>query len=301
MNIRKCIAIVNPRGGSHQGVSVLERVRKSLADSGVTLDAHVTERAGHAVELAREVPLNEHDCLCVIGGDGTVHDVVGGLMLRDVCPKIPLGLIPAGTGNTLHQDLNCSGVGEAVDAILRGRSRWLDIVKVNSSGQTTFCVNIVGWGGMADINVKAEKLRRFGQSRYALAALWEIARPVCRHARLTLDGDLIEGKFQFVIACVTSSTGKGMLLAPLAEIDDGKVDVVILREASRLQMLQVFRRVFNGSHVELPFVEYRQVRSFAIEAAEAALNLDGEVKCSSPFAAEVIPQAIRVMCNTEGS
>jgi sphingosine kinase len=299
MGIRKCIAIVNPRGGSRKGLSMLDDIKRSFSDAGVILDAHVTKHAGHAIQLAREIHLADYDCLCVVGGDGTVHDVVGGLMLRNERPDIPLGLIPAGTGNTLHQHLSCSDVGAAVAAILGGRNRWLDIIKVKSSGHVTYCVNIIGWGGMADINVKAEKLRMLGPSRYALASLWQIVQPIHRYAKLTLDGDVIEDKFQFVIACVTRSTGTGMLLAPQAEIDDGKVDVVILRKASRFQLLQVFRRVFDGSHVELPFVDYRQVRSFAIDADEAQLNMDGEVKGSSPFTAEVIPRAMRVMCNAK--
>jgi diacylglycerol kinase (ATP) len=135
-------------------------------------------------------------------------------MLRDEGLNIPIALVPAGTGNTLHQDLYCSNVGRAAEAILGGETRWLDIVEVKSLGQVTYCANIIGWGGMADINVKAENLRMLGPSRYALAALWQIMQPIHRHAKLTLDGDVIEDNFQFVIACVTKSTGTGMLLAP---------------------------------------------------------------------------------------
>ena len=74
---------------------------------------------------------------------------------------------------------------------------------------------------------------------------------------------------------------------------------MILRKATRFQMLQLFCRVFDGSHLELPFVEYRQVRTFGIDSGESKLNLDGEVKGTSPFTAEVIPRAMRVLCNAK--
>ena len=295
MKPRRCLAIVNPEGGARQGRAVLDEVQQAFTEAGVELDAHLSQHAGHAAELARELSFEDYDALCVVGGDGTVHDVVNGLMLREDPPNLPLGLIPAGTGNTLHQQLGMRDVPSAVNAILEGNLQWLDVVEVRTAERVTHCVNIVGWGGIADINAKAERLRYCGHHRYTLAALWQILWPVARHARLTLDDEEMEGTFQFVIGCVTRSTGTGMLLAPRAEIDDGKVDVVILRAVSRRQLLQVFRRVFDGSHLELPFVEYRQVSSFSMDAAPSQLNLDGEIKGSSPFEAKVIPRAIRVV------
>lgn len=296
---RRCLAIVNPRGGARQGLTALEQMRQALQAAGAALDSLVTEHPTHAGELALETDLSPYDCLCVVGGDGTVHSVVNGLMRRDARPEIPIALAPAGTGNTLHQDLHCSTVERTIDAILARRTRWMDLVELTSAGRVTYCANIVGWGAISDVNLKAERLRRFGRCRYALAALWQIALAPTRHARLTLDGDVTEGLFQFVIACVTRSTGSGMLLAPRAEIDDGRVDLVVVRDASRRELLQLFRRVYNGSHESLPFVECRQVQRFAVEADASPLNLDGEVAATSPFTARVIPRALQVLCNVE--
>ncbi|MDG2384440.1 MAG: diacylglycerol kinase family lipid kinase [Pirellulaceae bacterium] len=301
MALKKCVAIVNPQGGSRQGLSVLNELGELLSKAGVSLDSQPTQYPGHAIELCRDLSLDDYDCLCVIGGDGTVHDVVGGLMLRQQRPKLPICLVPAGTGNTLHQDLNCSTVASSGKAILTAQSRWLDVVEVKSTDRTTYCVNIVGWGAIATINQKAEKLRMLGGRRYAVAALLEIAWPRPRYAKITLDNEVIEGDFQFVIACVTKTTGKQMLMAPNAQIDDGRVDVVILRKATRSQMIKFFQRVFDGSHLQLPFVESRQVCKLRIEAAASPLNLDGEVEGVSPFDAEVIPQALRVLWNPADS
>ena len=122
MGIRRCIAIVNPRGGSRKGLSMLDDIKRSFSDAGVILDAHVTKHPGHAIQLAREIHLADYDCLCVVGGDGTVHDVVGGLMLRNERPDIPLGLIPAGTGYqnvrgiTVHETVEPEELAAAAEA-----------------------------------------------------------------------------------------------------------------------------------------------------------------------------------------
>ena len=105
----------------------------------------------------------------------------------------------------------------------------------------------------------------------------------------------IDDEFLFVIACNTKFTGRGMKLAPRAEIGDGKIDVVLVRRASRLQMLKLFSRMYDGSHVSMDCVEYHQVRSLAIESEDCELlDLDGEMKGRAPFHAELLPAALRV-------
>ncbi len=208
---------------------------------------------------------------------------------------MPLGFIPAGSGNTMHQQLGCNDPVEAAQRIVAGRTCALDVARVTTGGQVIHCVDIVGWGGVADINIVAEKLRVLGPPRYAVAALWHILKARRRPARLVLDGQAIDDEFLFVIGCNTKFTGKGMRLAPRAEIGDGKIDVVVLRRATRLQMLRLFTRVFDGSHLSLGCVEYHQVRSFAIESeGHETLDLDGEIRGTAPVRVEMMPAALRV-------
>ena len=156
-------------------------------------------------------------------------------------------------------------------------------------------MDIIGWGAIADINRTAEKLRFLGSPPYALAALWFIVRPKRRRARLVLDGRAFEDEFLFVIGCNVKSTGSGMIISPHAEIGDGKIDVVVLRDATRAEILKVFKRVFDGSHVSLPCVGYHQVRSFSIEyEGPEPLDLDGELKGGAPLSVEIVPEAFKV-------
>jgi YegS/Rv2252/BmrU family lipid kinase len=289
------IFIVNPRGGIQRGLQVLDEVRPRFAAAGSEMEVYVTKAAGHAAELARSLDQSNCHGLCLIGGDGTIHEVVNGLLTREIAVSVPLGIIPAGTGNSIARHLGYLNPEQAVESILAGRTQPLDVARLTLPDRIIYSVNIVGWGSGVDVNRTAERLRKIGRPRYTLAALWHILYCRRRRAILVLDNQVSEDDFLLVIACNTKYTGKGMKLAPRADLSDGKIDVVVVRQASRRQMVQLFRGVFTGSHLGLSCVEYYQVRSFRIEtAAPQLLNLDGELKGCSPVSAEMIPAALRV-------
>lgn len=295
MNIRRLAVIVNPRGGKRNGVQVIDRVRPIFADAAIELDVRVTERVGHANEIARTLDLDSIDGVCVVGGDGTIHEVTDGLMHRNETAMVPIGIIPAGTGNAIAQHLRCDCQLEAARRIVAGQTQGLDVVRVTFQDRIVHCVNIVGWGVVSDINSTAERMRFMGSKRYTVAALWHILAPRVRRATLVLDDKTFTDKFLFVMACNTKYTGAGMKLAPQAEIGDGFIDVAVMRRTSRWQMLSLFRRVFDGSHVDLKCMEFHRVRSFSIQTIERdRMNLDGEMKGNSPMSATVLPSALSI-------
>jgi YegS/Rv2252/BmrU family lipid kinase len=293
MNLNRLLVVVNPSGGMKRGLNVLERVKPIFADAGIELGIEITKHPGHAAMIARSLDLQDWDGLCVVGGDGTVHEVVDGLMQQVESAKIPLGIIPAGTGNTLAHHLQCDDPLEAARTIVIGRTQPLDVIRVTLTDRIVHCVDLVGWGAVADINANAERWRFLGPSRYAAAALWQIVRAKRRQATFTLDGQTLDDEFLFIIACNPKFTGSGMKLTPYAELGDGLIDVVVVRRATRWEMLKLFTRVFDGSHLTLKFVEYHQVRSFSIESrTHDRMNLDGEMKGHTPVSAEVLPAAL---------
>lgn len=295
MNIRRLAVIVNPRGGKRNGLRVLERVRPIFHAAGVELEVHVTEHAGHASEIAKTLELHPFAGICAVGGDGTFHEVANGLMQRDEAVSIPIGIIPAGTGNSVAQHLQFDAPVEAAKRIIAGRFQPLDVVRVKLQDRVIYCVNIVGWGAVSDINLTAEKMRFMGPTRYTLAALRHILTPKMRRATLKLDDKTMTDDFLFVMACNTKYTGAGMKLAPEAEIGDGKIDVVVIRRVSRWQMLRLFMKVFDGSHVGMNCIEFHQVRSFSIQSDDGdQMNCDGEMKGNSPMTATLLPSALSV-------
>jgi diacylglycerol kinase (ATP) len=296
MTIKRLSVIVNPKGGRKRGLKVLDSVKPIFANAGIDLSIHVTQRSGHAAEIAQSLHRESCDAICVIGGDGTFHEVVDGLMHREEPVSPPLGIIPAGTGNTIAEHLQCKEPLEAARRIVAGQQLPLDVIQVTLRDRVVYCVDLVGWGAVSDINSNAEKWRWLGPPRYSAATLWQILRPQQRRAKLILDGQTFDDEYLFVVACNPRFAGPGMMLAPHAELGDGKVDVLVVRHASRREMLKLFTKVFDGSHLALRFVEYHQVRSFAIESpTHHALDLDGEMKGHTPMSAEVLPAALSIL------
>jgi YegS/Rv2252/BmrU family lipid kinase len=292
---KRFAVLVNPQGGIRRGAAILEEVRPLFAAQNAELEVQYTEGPGHATALVKTLDFSQCDGLCVIGGDGTIHEVVNGCQERSEPITIPLGLIPGGTGNSVVLTLGYATPVEAVQRILTGRSQAVDVARVSMRDKTINCLNVVGWGAVVDISRMAEQNRWMGRSRYTVATLRHLMFPQRRHARLVLDDQILEDEFLFVMGCNTQFTGKGMRLAPHANLSDGKIDVIVLRRASLIQILQIFSRIFDGSHTTVDCVEYFQVRSFSIESQnEDLLNLDGEVKGQSPVAVQMLPGAIRV-------
>ena len=302
MAMRRLLIVMNPRSGTRCGLTVMEQVTPTFAAAGIELDVRVTEGPGHARSMMKSADLSGFDGLCVAGGDGTVHEVTDGLMQRGDPISVPLGIIPAGTCNTLAQHLQFDDPLEAARQIVAGETLPIDVVRVLLNDEVIYCLDIVGWGAVSDINATAERLRWLGPSRYGVAALWQILRAKRRRATLSLDGQTIDDEFLFVIACNPKYTGSGMKLAPHAEIGDGKLDVIVVRRATRWQMLKLFSKVFDGSHLKLSCVEYHQVRSFALTSqTRDALDLDGEMKGHTPLSAEVLPSALRLFAKATSS
>lgn len=288
--------IVNPQGGRGLGARSLERVRSQLTARDVELVVHTTNHPGHAAEIAATEAFEGVDAVVSLGGDGTLHEVVNGLMRRDNPAAIPLGILPGGTGNAVLEHVGVTNLDDALKQLLDGVPREIDLMKVESGSLVDYAINIVGWGAVVDINRTAEACRWLGSSRYTWAALWHVMKARRRQAKVAFDDHVEEGEFYFVMACNTQVTGKGMRIAPGAGWDDGVLDVVTIRQASRFEMLSLFTRVFSGRHIEMDCVEVRQVRSLRIESAQPdGLNIDGELKGTTPFTVTVVPKAIRVL------
>jgi YegS/Rv2252/BmrU family lipid kinase len=266
------------------------------------LDVMETRFEGHARELGRELDVAAYDGLVVIGGDGTMHEVVNGILARPDGMQLPIGLIAGGSGNSFARDLGMLNPRDAADAIARGRWRRVDVAEVTSGQAAIYTVSIVGWGLVTDIGVRAEALRWWGTTRYTVASIWEVCRAQPRRARMLLDGREFADDFVFVVACNTRFTGKGMKIAPHAKIDDGLLDIVVVRWApTRLKMLSLISRVYDGTYVDSPYVEYYSVSEMVLlPDRDEELNVDGQLTGATPIRVQVKAGAITVYALGQG-
>tara|TARA_B100000242_G_C43032124_1_gene480951 strand:+ start:869 stop:1756 length:888 start_codon:yes stop_codon:yes gene_type:complete len=294
--VKKYYLLVNPAGGTKKGMEILEMVKPIFEKSEVHLDILQTEYAGHANELANTLDLSGYNGLCAIGGDGTLFEMVNGMLKRKDNQNFPLGLITGGTGNAFMHDLNCLDPIKASERIIKGNLRSVDIARVETPNNFYFSFNIIGWGLVADAGYLAEYFRLLGGLRYDVASILEVLKGKRRISRLVLDGEVVDDDFVFVIACNTIHTGKAMRIAPNAKFDDGKIDLIIVRNASKTELLKLFPKLFTGEHVKSKLVECRQVQKFSIISDEnSSLIIDGELIGSTPVHVTMEPKKINVL------
>ncbi len=160
VTLRRVVVIVNPKSGGQRGLKILAQVKPLLEKGGATVKVIETQYAGHARDLAQKEDLSEVDVLAPIGGDGTCHETINGFMTRDdyaaVKNRVVVSIIPGGTGNTLAYDLRLNSPAKAVECLLRGDVRAIDIGKVehlstdnpdhpvDTSQHAVFSCNIIG-------------------------------------------------------------------------------------------------------------------------------------------------------------
>ena len=291
---KQLLVIINPRGGGGRAKRLLRDAR--LEDLGFGLRIRTTEYPGHAAQITRNESLSSQDQVLVVGGDGTLHEVINALMERDQRERPTLGVLPGGTGNSLAHDLGITVLTKARAVLQNPRKRSMDVLRVSAQGRRFYSFNMVGWGLPATAGRLAESLRWLGPGRYTAASVIDIVRGGFPSVSLEAGGERYQGCYPAVIICNTQHIGTGMKMAPRAELDDGLMDVVVLEPTSRYRMLQLLRRVYDGSHVDSEGLHYHQVERFSLCAPELSpLNVDGEILASQAFEIEMVPGALEVM------
>ena len=278
--------IVNPHGGLKKGLTILESIKPIFKNASVNLIIKKTEYAGHAYDFAKNLDFKNVDGICAIGGDGTLYELINGMLKREDGNKLPVGLITGGTGNSFMHDLDCLDPIEAAKRIIKFKERAIDIAKVenSSSNSIIYSFNIIGWGVATDINKRAEKMRWLGEMRYNIAAVIEILKGTKRIAEFSYDNESFhEDDYVFILGCNTIHTGRAMKAAPSAKLNDGLLDIVIVRKANRFKLLLLFPKLFSGDHIKSPLVEYKQIKKFSIKPKiDSDLNIDGELVGKTP-------------------
>ena len=293
-DIQKLCFLVNPQAGKQRSEAIVRMIKDALVQKSIDFHFFNSDKEGSISEFIQTENLTDFDGLCVLGGDGTINEAINGLMSSSESKSIPLGIIPIGSGNAFAETLGELDPIKALSNILSGSTSLIDVFKIDDREKTFFAINIIGWGMAAEVNILAEKLRWMGGSRYSVASLITVMRMKQKHLKANLGNNNIEGKALFFLALNNVHTGKGMQMAPNAILDDGLIDIIFVRQASKLRVLRIFTQLFSGTHIEDPHVEYSQITSFDIETLNDPLNIDGENKGTSPIKVELINKGVRI-------
>ncbi len=300
---KKIVVAINPSASFGASRDVGPAVVQTLRAMGHEVTSLTEPDFASLLTSARAAVKKRPDALVVVGGDGMVNlgtNLVAGT-------KVPLGLIPSGTGNDMARGLgiphdDTEAAIRTLDAALAagprtidaGRISWRDAV-TGAAGERWFaCALSAGFDAI--VNERANEMRHpKGPSRYILALLAELARLKPIHYKLTLDGKPVETAAVLVALGNSVSLGGGMKITPDAQLDDGLLDVLIVQPLSRLNFLRIFPRVFQGEHVGHPKVRIERAKKVRIEADGIVAYGDGERIAPLPLDVEVVPGALRVL------
>ena len=292
----KFILIVNPFSGKKQGSEIFNKIKQKFDSKHIDLTLIKTEFPGHAEQIIKKFNFEDYKGLLMIGGDGTFHEIVNGMFNRRDKKKIPIGIIPGGTGNSFMLDLGITDPNVAVDKILMEKTRFIDVIKLDMGQTVKYSINLVGWGMITDIGFTAENLRWMGNVRYTISAIIHIFFKNYRKAEFEVNNKRSVKNFMFVIGCNSINVGKGMRMAPKAKLDDGLMDIIVVdSNISRIRLLSVLPKLFKGTHIDEPEVQYYQSNKFSlIPDNYDSLIIDGEMIGKTPIVAEIIPNSIEI-------
>lgn len=286
--------VVNPVSGRRQGERIAARASARLAAAGHRVTrVHSTDGRQAREAVAAEVASGS-DLVVVVGGDGLLHDVLPAVAGRGVT----VGLLPAGTGNDTARALGLP-VGDpdaALDVVVRGRSRDIDLADTDHGPVVT----VVASGFDSKVNERANAMRwPRGNQRYNLAILAELRTFTPLPFRLSLEGPagatVVETDAMLVAVGNGPSFGGGLRIAEGAVLDDGLLDVCVIRPVSKARLVRVFPQLYRGSHVDLPEFERHLVRSVRVDCPDVVAYGDGERLGPLPLTVSVRERALRVL------
>ena len=291
---KKLYFLLNPTAGNGNAYNILEKVKIILNEQQIGIESYLSQSKGDIERFIINEDLSEFDGICVVGGDGTIHEAIEGLMQSEKSKYLSLGIIPAGSGNAFAEDLGLRNPLDALENIIIGNISRIDVMKIKTKKNINFAVNIIGWGMASNVNILAEKLRWLGSIRYSVASILSILKIKLQAVNIIIENQVFDGKAAFFIALNTIHTGKGMKMAPKAKLNDGLIDIILLKRASRLRILKIFLQLFSGKHIYDPLVQYMQVKSFSINSKNDFLNIDGENIGKTPIEVSVERNAIQL-------
>jgi diacylglycerol kinase (ATP) len=298
----KTLLVLNPHAGKGKGLKNIAAIRELLGPHFKNMDVQVSEYAGHAFQIGRAAARDGYRRILSVGGDGTPFEIVNGLYAEGrPRQEIELGMIPAGTGNSFLRDFSTLSWRQAVEGILAGKRRRVDLVEIMymraKKEVRQYYLNILGVGLIADIlKLTNEKLKGFGSLGYSLAVLLRLARGMHNRMRLTVDGEQMEIADSALVISNSKYTGGGMKIAPMADSGDGKADLVIFQGVDRRDILSIFARVFKGSHVGHPKVKTYRAAEIAIDSEpQEMLMADGELLGLTPLRLKVLPGELTIL------
>ncbi len=296
------VVIANPRAGRRKVAAGLPQIEGILRDAGLGYRIVRTTGPGHATQAARDALTGGERYLVAVGGDGTIHEVVNGMLQDDqpVAADAVLGVVAAGSGCDFVRSFGLPGDAARAARHLAGHSvRRIDVGKVTfatgTAAMTRYFPNIAEAGLGGAVTARASRLPGFlGPMRY-FCGFW-LTLPGFRPAtvRVDADGQVFQWRAHNVVVANCRFYGGGMQISPMSEPDDGALDVLVM-VGPKSDAFTMLPRVYRGTH--LPHRNIAELRASRVRVEADPpfpIEADGEILGTTPATFEVIPQPILV-------
>ena len=301
---RKVKIILNPMADMGNAWRIARDLR-SITEQHGGVDWSGTVYPGHAIELAKQAGEQGYSMVIAMGGDGTVHEVVNGLMQIPEEKRPVLGIVPAGSGNDFAHSINASKTpNEALTCALNGQASAIDLgVMTDEHGHREYFDNTLGIGFGAIVTIRSHQLPILrGFLMYLTAVIQTIIldhHPI--HMQIESDEQKWEQKVIYLILCNGPREGGGFLIAPDAKIDDGIFHYAMITDVSRAMMFRIVPEVMKGTHGRFKQVKMGTCKKFSLTANRPLyIHADGEIFTGPgtdlrKVSFEILPNALKVV------
>ncbi|MFZ4545816.1 MAG: diacylglycerol/lipid kinase family protein [Bacteroidales bacterium] len=299
--------LVNPNAGKRKGEKDWHEIAAKITAAGIKFVHVFTEHRGHAVVLTREYLENGYRNIIVVGGDGTLNEVVNGIFLQKEIPtsEITLAMIPVGTGNDWCRMFNIPGDYKQAINLIKKRKIFVQdtgtikYISTENGEITRYFINMAGMGFDAMVAQKTNKQKDMGKSNpmsYVVNIFSSLFSYSSTKVTILLDGEKIMSDIFSMSVGICQYNGGGMKQAPTALPDDGLFDLTLIKPIGKFKIIRNIIKLFDGSFTRMPEVStYRSSKIIIHSEPKMFMEADGESLGHTPFVFNIIPQSLNVV------
>jgi len=298
--------IVNPNAGSGRGGREWDEIGDLLKAAGIQFSSAVSQFKYNSIDLVRQAWSEGYRKFIAVGGDGTIHEVVSGIMsMNPGDGEATLAVIPVGTGNDWGREWGVTiDHRMAVDIIAKGNTKVQDLAEVRSfkfgKENTRYMANIGGLGFDANVCFKVDGYKdagKTGSSLYIRGLLRAFFGYTNKRFKIDVDGStLYEGKVFSTAFGIGRYSGGGMLQTPEALPDDGLLEVTVIKKIPKLKVIFSMKKLYSGDIYTIKEVIHAKAKEVHVVSAPVAkVEVDGEAVGFTPVTVTMIPQALRIV------